>query len=156
MMQGRRLNDNRTPESAHNLTPTPSHPTPPTLARLRQHTRNTMYLTLGTRNDESAWLAGPGYNPGAAGPLDNRLTVHTIRDTTGQVLGLGSSSRVSGGVDVGGVGDDDEDDSAAAGGWEPAVEACAAHDVAVTGIDVAGGFGNLGGVSAVVTSGGDG
>lgn len=74
------------------------------------------------------------------------------------MLGLGSSSSShAGGEGVGG-GDEDDDDGArdSGGGWEPVVEAWASHEAAVTGIDVAGGFGNLGGVSGVVTSGGDG
>lgn len=114
-------------------------------------------LTPGTRNDESGWDPVGGHNPAADAPQDNRLTVHTIRDTRGRVLGLDSSSQVGGGV--GNDGDDDGDAVAAAtaaGGWEPVLEAWASHEGAVTGIDVAGGFGNLGGVSGVVTSGGDG
>eukprot|EP00903_Cladosiphon_okamuranus_P016356 g15084.t1 len=105
-------------------------------------------LVTGTRNDESGW------GPAAAAPEDNRLTVHTIRDTRGRVLGLGSSSR-AGGEGAGGD-DDDGDEGDGGGGWEPVVEAWVSHEAAVTGIDVAGGFGNLGGVSGVVTSGGDG
>lgn len=92
---------------------------------------------------------GPGTggvtHAAAAAPLENRLTVHTIRDARGRVLGLGPSS--------------DDDDGAAAGagdGWEPVAEVWTPHDGAVTGIDVASGVGNLGGVTGMVTSGGDG
>lgn len=41
-------------------------------------------------------------------------------------------------------------------GWEPVVEAWTVHEGAVTGIDVVGEYGDLGGVSGVVTAGGDG
>ncbi len=103
----------------------------------------------GTRNDESGWGSPllPSSGGDAAGPApENRLAVHTIRDARGRVLGLGSSfPRQRGGE---GVGNDDGLDGA--GGWEPAVEAWTPHEGAVTGIDLAGGFGRL------VTSGGDG
>lgn len=90
-------------------------------------------------------------NPAAAAPMENRLTLHTIRDTRGRVLGLGPSSQRRC--------DNDDDDGAATGaggGWEPVAEAWTPHEGAVTGIDVAGGVGNLGGVAGMVTSGGDG
>lgn len=48
------------------------------------------------------------------------------------------------------------DEEEVAGGWEPVAEAWTAHEGAVTGIDVVAGHGNLGDVSGVVTSGGDG
>lgn len=69
------------------------------------------------------------------------------------MLGLGSSPQAGG---EGVVDGDDDDDAGGGGGWEPVVEAWAAHEGAVTGVDVAGGFANLGGVSGLVTSGGDG
>lgn len=115
------------------------------------HIHNDLHSPTGTRNDESGWdpmLQGRGRDPAAA-PQGNRLTVHTVRDMRGRVLGLGSSSQVGGGGD-------DADGGAEGGGWEPVVEAWASHEAAVTGVDIASGFGNLGGVSGVVTSGGDG
>lgn len=159
------LHTNRAPPYPPTFQPprTRSHPQPPS-ARTAAAADNAADNALkrlkpthpppGTRNDECGWdpaLLGRGRNPAAA-PEDNRLTVHTIRDTRGRVLGLGSSS-LAGGEGAGG---DDDDDAGGGGGWEPVVEAWASHEAAVTGIDVAGGFGNLGGVSGVVTSGGDG
>lgn len=79
--------------------------------------------------------------------LGNRLTVHSVRDTQGRVLGLGPQR---------GNGDDGEEE--VVGGWEPAIEAWTSHEGTVTGIDVVGGgYGSFGGGSAcVLTSGGDG
>lgn len=51
---------------------------------------------------------------------------------------------------------EDENKDPEARGWESFMEAQIAHEGAVTGIDTVGGFGDLGGVSGVVTSGGDG
>ncbi|CAN0470758.1 unnamed protein product, partial [Ectocarpus sp. 12 AP-2014] len=121
-------------------------------------------LVTGTRNDESGWSALPPVTgrekttaAAAAASLGNRLTVHTIRDTGSRVLGLGSSSSLrTAGTGAGGGGEGGDED-AVVGRLESVAEAWAPHEGAVTGVDVAGGgFENLGGVSGVVTSGGDG
>lgn len=69
------------------------------------------------------------------------------------MLGLGPQRGIAGGGSGGG--DDDEE---VAGGWEPVIEAWAAHEGTVTGVDVVGGgYGSFGGGCAgVLTSGGDG
>ena len=103
-------------------------------------------LETGTSNEE------PGLSSDGAG-LGNRLTVHSVRDTQGRVLGLGPQRGIAG---AGGNGGDD--DGEVAGGWEPAIEAWTSHEGTVTGIDVvSGGYGTFGGGCArVLTSGGDG
>lgn len=109
----------------------------------------------GTRNDEIALLLDGrvGINAARGPPVGNRLTVHSIRDTQGRVLGLGSQQQQQR--------DDGQEADAQAGGggrgWEPVVEAWVVHEGGVTGMDVVGGYGNPGGVSSsFVTSGGDG
>lgn len=81
--------------------------------------------------------------------LGDRLILHSIRDSHGRVLGLGAPMVMD-------HGDEDENTDHEARGWEAFMEAQTAHDGAVTGIDTVGGFGDLGGVSGVATSGGDG
>lgn len=98
----------------------------------------------GTRNDESSLKP-----KGRANQLGDRLILHSIRDSHGRVLGLGAPTIMDNG-------DEDENTDHEARGWEAFMEAQTAHEGAVTGMDMVGGFGDLGGVSGVATSGGDG
>lgn len=110
-------------------------------------------LVTGTRNDESgALLPSQPFTPSL--PVDNRLTVHTIRDTVGGILGL------KGGGGRAGMEDDSDQDGGRAGagvGWEPTTEAWMAHEGAVTGMALVKGYDNgRGDASALLTTGGDG
>lgn len=109
-----------------------------------------MYTRAGSRNDESGFLVDGRSNNAADASPGNRLTVHSIRDAQGRVLGLAPRRGAVGSRE------NSNEEQEQAGGWEPVVEAWTAHEGAVTGIDVVGGFGDLLGVSGVVTSGGDG
>lgn len=51
-------------------------------------------VTKGTRNDEAQFRLGGGSGGVAAqSPLADRLTVHSIRDVDGRILGLGPRQR---------------------------------------------------------------